>query len=66
MPTMGGKQCLAELLKIDPGMKVLIASGYSDGGSREELIRAGATELVAKPFHMTELLKVLRNVLDED
>jgi len=30
MPKMGGKQFLEELLKIDPKLKVLIASGYSD------------------------------------
>ena len=29
MPEMGGKQCLEELLKIDPAVKILIASGYS-------------------------------------
>ena len=28
MPEMGGKQCLEELLKIDPGVKVLISSGF--------------------------------------
>ena len=28
MPEMGGKQCLEELLKINPRVKVIIASGY--------------------------------------
>ena len=37
MPKMGGKQCLEELLKIDPRLKVLIASGYSDTYNREEI-----------------------------
>ena len=66
MPKMGGKQCLEELLKIDPRLKVLIASGYSDTYNREELVRAGARGFVEKPFRMTELLQALRDVLDAD
>jgi len=66
MPKMGGKQFLEELLKIDPKLKVLIASGYSDTYDREELVRAGARGFVGKPFHMTELLQALRDVLDAD
>jgi two-component system, cell cycle sensor histidine kinase and response regulator CckA len=66
MPKIGGKQCLEELLKIDPSLKVLIASGYSDTYNKEELVRAGASGFVGKPFHMTELLRALRDVLDTD
>lgn len=66
MPKMGGKQFLEELLKIDPKLKVLIASGYSDTYDREELVRAGARGFVGKPFHMTELLQALRDDLDAD
>jgi PAS domain S-box-containing protein len=66
MPKIGGRQCLDELLKIDPRLKVLIASGYSDAENREELVRAGAKGFVGKPFHMTELLQALRDVLDAD
>ncbi len=66
MPKMGGRQCLEELLGIDPGVKVLIASGYSDAHNREELVEAGATGFVGKPFHMAELLRTLRDALDAD
>ncbi len=66
MPKIGGRQCLEELLKIDPRLKVVIASGYSDADNREELIRAGARGFVGKPFQMTELLQALRDVLDAD
>jgi PAS domain S-box-containing protein len=64
MPKMGGKQCLEELLKIDPGMKALVASGYTHNENKEDLIRAGAKGLVGKPFQMTELLQIIRDVLD--
>jgi two-component system cell cycle sensor histidine kinase/response regulator CckA len=66
MPKIGGMQCLEELLKIEPSLKVLIASGYSDADNKEELIQAGAKGFVEKPFQIAELLQALRDALDTD
>ncbi len=64
MPEMGGTECLKELLKIDPHLDVLIASGYSAEASMEETIRMGAKGFVGKPFRAVELLQNIRNVLN--
>jgi len=66
MPEMGGKECLKELRKIDPQLKVLIASGLLDAGSVQESIKMGAQGFVSKPFRFKELLQQVRNVLDSD
>ena len=66
MPKMGGRQCLEELLKVEPKVKVLVSSGYSDAENRDELIQVGAKGFVGKPFQMTQLLKTVREVLDSD
>jgi len=66
MPGMGGKQCLQELLRIDPLVKVLIASGYTEKARKDELMAAGARGFVTKPFTMTQLLGDVRDILDED
>lgn len=50
MPEMGGKQCLDGLLKIDPGVKVLVASGYSVNGPTDDALEAGAVDFIRKPF----------------
>jgi DNA-binding NarL/FixJ family response regulator len=65
MPEMGGKDCLAELLKINPQVKVLISSGYSADASLRETIEAGARGFVKKPFRVNDLLRDVRRVLDE-
>jgi DNA-binding response OmpR family regulator len=65
MPAMGGKDCLKELLKIDPQARVLIASGLSADTSTNECIELGAKGFVAKPFRFKELLKQVRKSLDE-
>jgi PAS domain S-box-containing protein len=65
MPQMGGKACLRELLKIDPKLKVLVASGLSDAASVQESISSGAKGFIRKPFQYRELLRQVRKVLDE-
>jgi signal transduction histidine kinase/ActR/RegA family two-component response regulator len=65
MPEMGGKQCLNELLKIDPKVKILIASGYSADGEAEETLETNAQGFIAKPYNLKEVLHTVRRVLDE-
>ena len=65
MPVMGGKECLKELLKIDPQMKVLIASGFSADASTDETLGLGAKAFVSKPFRFEELLRQVRKTLDQ-
>lgn len=66
MPEMGGEACLRELLKIDPGVKVLVASGYSADTSMRGPLEVGAKSFVSKPFRLKELLTQVRKVLDQD
>jgi DNA-binding NtrC family response regulator len=63
MPVMSGKECLGELLKIDPQAKILIASGFSVGTETREILRQGAKGFVNKPFDMRQLLRKVRDVL---
>ena len=65
MPKMGGKECLEELLKIDPAARVLVASGFSPNGGTKDSAEAGAKGFVEKPFRVAQLLQMVRNTLDE-
>ena len=66
MPGIGGKSCLEALLRLDPRVKVLIASGYSVNGRLEETLRSGARAFISKPYELRDLLKRVRDILDED
>jgi two-component system, cell cycle sensor histidine kinase and response regulator CckA len=66
MPEMGGLQCLRELLKMEPKLKVLVASGLSADSSIQEPIELGARGFVSKPFRGRELLRQVRKALDQD
>ncbi len=65
MPVMGGKQCLEQLLKINPEVKVVVASGYSVNGTTKTAIEKGSRGFVSKPYRTKEILMVVRKVLDE-
>jgi len=63
MPVMGGRGALAELLTIDPKVKVVLWSGYLMGGDAESVETLGARAFISKPFKVEDLAAVLRDVL---
>ncbi|MGB6067650.1 MAG: PAS domain S-box protein [Desulfomonilaceae bacterium] len=66
MPKMDGKACLEELLKVNPDVKVLLASGYSANGPARQAIASGAKGLINKPYDVRKLLRMVRAVLDAE
>ena len=66
MSGMGGRKCLEKLLKINPRARVLIASGYSVSGPTKEALEAGAKGFTSKPYNVKQMLKAVREALDED
>ncbi|MBN2713557.1 MAG: PAS domain-containing protein [Planctomycetes bacterium] len=55
MPKMNGSETYRAMKKINPGVKVLLASGYSINGTAKELLDEGVQGFIQKPFHAAEL-----------
>jgi two-component system NtrC family sensor kinase len=66
MPKMNGKEALDEIRKIRPGIKAIFSSGYAPETIRQKAALADGVHLIAKPASPTELLRKVRQVLDED
>ncbi len=66
MPGIGGKKCLEGLIKKDPNVKVLIASGDTFNGTIKEAVEVGASGFINKPYDLHQMLKEIRGVLDKD
>jgi DNA-binding NtrC family response regulator len=66
MPEMGGMRCLEGLRKINPNVKVLVLTGYTERGMTQELKEAGARDFILKPFDMPQLLEKIRKIIDEE
>ena len=65
MPEMSGQQTYAELQKIVPGIKVLLASGYSVEGEAQGLIDKGCNGFIQKPFDAVVLSAKVQEILKE-
>ncbi len=64
MPGMGGRRCLRELRRLDPGVKVLVASGYHETGLVDDVLKNGATGFIHKPYQIRDLAVRVLDVLD--
>jgi PAS domain S-box-containing protein len=60
---MGGKEAIKELLKIDPQVKAIVSSGYSDDPIMADFQKYGFAGVIAKPYRVSGLGKVLNKAL---
>lgn len=63
---MGGKECVTKLLDIDPEVKAIVSSGYSDDPVMSNFQEFGFKGMMPKPFESLSLSKVLHEVLNND
>lgn len=66
MPEMSGGQTYEELQKIDPGVKVLLSSGYSLNGKASYILHRGCNGFIQKPFNIEELSHKIRDILGDN
>jgi two-component system, cell cycle sensor histidine kinase and response regulator CckA len=64
MPGLNGGETYDELKKIDPNIKVLLASGYSIDGLAQDILDRGCHGFIQKPFNIKTLSNRIRTVLD--
>jgi PAS domain S-box-containing protein len=64
MPRLPGLEALRKLREIDPNVRVLLSSGYSNR-PLGETERDGALGFVGKPYRERDLLNAVRTALDQ-
>jgi DNA-binding NtrC family response regulator len=65
MPRMSGMDVLGEMKKISPRSKVVMITAFATVGNAVEAIKKGASDYIAKPFKINELLITVRRVIEE-
>ncbi len=59
---MGGKEAIRHLLEIDPQVKAIVSSGYSNDPVMADYRKYGFAGVVGKPYTLGEISGVLRKV----
>jgi len=60
---MGGKEAIQELLELDPGLKAIVSSGYSDDPIMAHYQEFGFCAVVKKPYKVEDLEQALAKAL---
>ena len=63
MPDMGGIDAVREIVKEDPGARILMCSAMGQQALVIEAIQAGARDFVVKPFQPSRVLEAVQRVL---
>ena len=62
MPQIDGEETLNELRKIDPAVRTIIASGYSESELNMRFLNRENLVYIQKPFSLSELSEVLKSI----
>jgi len=63
MPEMGGGEVFDQLKRINPSVKVLLASGYSMQGQAREIMNRGCDGFLQKPFTLEDISVRIRPLI---
>jgi PAS domain S-box-containing protein len=66
MPGLSGGETFDQMKNINPGINVLLCSGYSLNGQAMEILDRGCNGFIQKPFKLRELSIKLREILDRN
>jgi PAS domain S-box-containing protein len=62
---MGGKEALARLLEFDPGIRAIVASGYSNDPVMANYKIHGFRKVITKPYTIEELIATVAEVVTQ-
>lgn len=65
MPRLSGKEAFLQMKEINPDVCVIFGTGYLEPELKVELLRLGARDFLHKPYSSDELLRRVRELLDE-
>ena len=62
---MGGKEAVVKLAEIDPQVKAIVSSGYSNDPVLADFRKYGFSGIVSKPYHFEALKEAIYKVMKE-
>ena len=66
LPNTTGEEVFRRMKDENPGVHVVMASGFFDAEKKSELTLAGVKRFVNKPYTLDELLEVFRSLFENE
>ncbi len=66
MPKMDGEETFRELRRIDPDVRVVLTSGYTERDATERFAGKSLTGFIQKPYRPADLVSLVEKALAED
>ena len=63
MPIMGGEEALAEMKRIDPEVRVILSTGYSESEATKRFAGQGLAGFLQKPYTSAQLAGEVKSVV---
>ena len=65
MPNMTGSELALQLMRIRPGIPIILSTGFSEGMTQEKARAIGVKEFIMKPMVQRQMAEAIRRVIDE-
>ena len=66
MPGMNGIEAVAEIKKIDPKIKIVMATSHKDEDTVKKLLNLGISGYIVKPFDRQQVLEKIAKIVGRD
>ncbi|MEN6489416.1 MAG: response regulator, partial [Smithella sp.] len=64
MPNMTGIDLAQKILRIKPGIPIILCTGFSETITQESIDSVGVRDLIMKPFKRHQIAESIRRTLD--
>lgn len=64
MPHMDGEETFRELRALDPGVRVIMTSGYNEQDVTQRFAGKGLAGFIQKPYQSVDLGRILRETMN--
>ncbi len=64
MPAMDGEETFREIHRIDPGIPVILSSGYNEQEAVQRFVGKGLAGFLQKPYQLAQLRRKLKEILE--
>jgi len=65
MPVMNGEECFNEIIKINPKIKIVLASGFTGDAEISKMKEKGLSGFLRKPYGKQQLQKIIFNLFSK-